>query len=218
MSVFFEHVGPRERVSKVLNVLVEAPFFYQSDDPDLFAFVRKHRAEFQRFYDEFYGWQLIVDGRCARLFKAEWHNRALKPSQHDVFDLTRRDDCIAFLLVLEFYEHLLEEQNVAPDATEPLRFQFGQLYDFAVGRFAEALGERTPDGDGVRKILRGLMPTLLRFRFLRELQPERDERSEVDRENLIYECLPALYLYDVRALGQSALATALGTAEDGEAP
>jgi hypothetical protein len=209
---FFEHVGPKERIQRALNVLVEAPFFYPADDPDLYAFLRKNRAEFQRFFRELYDWQLVVDARCARLFKETWHNRALKPSQHDAFAPTRRDDCIAFLLVLEFHEHLLEERNVAPDDPAPLRFQFGELFDFAAARFAAVLGERAPGSDEVRRILRGLVPALLRFRFLRELEPERDERDQVDRENLIYECLPSLQLYDVRALAAPALEAALAAA------
>jgi hypothetical protein len=208
MSAFFEHVGPAERVRKVLNVLCESPFFYRTDDPNLFLFLRRNRAEFDRFYRELYGWQLVVDPHCARLVKDVWHNRALKPSQHDVFSLTRRDDCIAFLLVLEFHEHLLDERNASIDDPDPLRFQFGELFEFAAARLREELGEGAPPAEDVRKILRSLVPTLLRFRFLRELEPEVSERDEVDRENLIYECLPGLYLYDVRALGPSALSRA----------
>jgi hypothetical protein len=211
MSVFFEHIGPRERIQKVLNVLVEAPYFYRSDDPDLYAFLRKNRAEFERFYRELYDWQLVVDIHGARLYKKEWHNRAIRPSQRDIFDLTRRDDCIAFLLVLEFHEHLLDERNVSIDDPLPLRFQFGELFEFARTRFRETLGEQSPADDEVRKILRELMPTLLRFRLLAELQPERDD--VVDRDHLLYECLPALYLYDVRALGEDAFAAALRMTE-----
>lgn len=205
MSVYFEHVGPRSRVQAVLNVLLEAPFFFRDDDPELFAFVRRHRAEFARFYEELYDWRLVVDSRCARLYKMRWHNRALKPSQHDVFDLTRRDECLAFLLVLEFYEKLLDERNVDPDDPEPLRFEFGELFAFARERLNAELGDEAPDDDGVRKALRGLMPTLLRYRFLREIPPDRDERDGLDHDRFIYECLPALYHYDVRALGRSAL-------------
>jgi hypothetical protein len=210
MTVYFEHLS-RPRVQRALNVLLEAPYFYRSDDADLFAFLRKNRAEFHRFYQDLYGWQLVVDARCARLFKDRWHNPALTPRQHDVFDLTRRDDCIAFLLMLEFHEHLLDEQNASIDDPDPLRFEFGTLFRFAVSRFREELGERAPGEEEVRKILRGLVPTLLRYRFLRELQPEPGEQL-VDRENLIYECLPALYLYDVRALGRPALQAALSMA------
>jgi hypothetical protein len=193
-------------------VLLEAPFFYREDDPDLFAYLRRHQKAFREFYRDLYGWELVVDTRGARLFKDQWHNPALKPSQHDVFDLTRRDDCIAFLLVLEFHEHLLDERNASLDDPEPLRFEFGELLDFATSRMAEELGESAPGQDDVRRILRGVVPNLLRFRFLRELVPERDDT--VDRENLIYECMPALYLYNVRALGPSPLETATRRAGD----
>ena len=54
--------------------------------------------------------------------------------------------------MLEFHEHLLEERNVAPDDPAPLRFQFGELFDFAAARFAAVLGERAPGSDEVRRI------------------------------------------------------------------
>jgi hypothetical protein len=205
-----------EKVQRLLNILVEAPFFYRADDGDAFAFLRKHRAEFERFYRELYGWQLVVDGRCARLYKDRWHNKALTPSRHDVFDLTRRDDCIAFLLVLEFHEHLLEDRNVSIDDPEPLRFEFGELFAFAVSRFRQELGEVAPGEDEVRRVLRGLFPTLLRYRFLREIEPDVEERGLIDRENLIYECLPGLYLYDPRPLGRAALGAALASGATAE--
>ena len=64
MGNFFEKLnGPR--VTSALNVLGEAPYFYRDDDPDLFAFLRRNRAEFERFYRELYGWELVVDGRTA---------------------------------------------------------------------------------------------------------------------------------------------------------
>lgn len=193
------------QVRRVLNVLLEAPYFYRGDDEELFLFLRRNRAEFERFFAETFDWELLVDRRCARLYKSRWHNPALKPSQHDVFELTRRNDCIAFLLVLEYYEHLLDEQNLSADDPEPPRFYFGSLYSFAVERFAEVLGDAAPGEAEVRKLLRGLMPALLRYRMLRELEPPRDDAS-IDRENLIYECLPGLRSYDVRALGPGALA------------
>ena len=214
MSTYFEHIGPRARIQKVLNVLVEGPFFYQRDDPDLFAFLRRNRAEFDRFYNEMFGWQLVVDGRCARLYKGRWHNRALKPSQHDVFDLTRRDECIAFLLVLEFYEHLLDERNATVDDPEPLRFEFGELFAFARSRLSEVLVDLAPTDVDVRKSLRALMPILLRYRFLRELEPEPELRGTIEDDNLIYECLPALHQYDVRVLGENVVATAYGRADN----
>jgi len=198
-----------KQARRVVNVLLEAPFFYRADDDALFLFLRRHRAVFERFFDDTFGWELLVDRQCARLYKPQWHNSALKPSQHDVFELTRRNDCIAFLLVLEYYEHLLEEQNLSMDDPDGPRFYFGSLFEFAVARFAEVLADGAPDETAVRKLLRGLMPTLLRYRLLAEIEPPRDD-PQVDRDNLIYECLPGLRCYDVRALGPAALARFLG--------
>jgi hypothetical protein len=217
VSDYFDKLSG-ERVRRVLNVLLEAPFFYRADDPDLFLFLRKHQAPFRRFFEELLGWQLVVDGRAARVVKDRWENPALRRSQHDAFDLTRRDDCIAFLLVLEFHEHLLEERNASIDDPEPLRFHFGELYEWACARFGEVLGARAPSPDAVRKILRDLVPTLLRYRFLAELEPAPEEVGLADRENLIYECLPGLYLYDVRALGQPALTAALALTTSASRP
>lgn len=202
------------KVRRALNVLVEAPFFYRDDDEELFAFLRKNRAAFERFYEEMYGWRLVVDARCARVYKTTWHNRALKPSQHDVFEPTRRDECIAFLLVLEYYEHLLDERNVSFDDPDPLRFELGDLFGFARERLAAELGEAAPDDEGVRRILRAVMPVLLRYRFLRELSPERELRDRVEDDQILYECLPALHHYDVRALGERALHDALAAGDD----
>lgn len=205
-GAYFEHVS-RSRVQAILNVLVESPFFYREDDPELFAVLRRNLAEFQRFYEELYGWRLVLDGRAARLYKPRWYNGALRRSQHDVFDLTRRDECIAFLLVLEFYEHLLDERNASPDDAELPRFEFGELFAFARARLSEV--GAAVDDDGVRKLLRALMPTLLRFRFLREVAPSKEEREGLDPDRFLYDCLPALHHYDVRVLGRSALADAV---------
>jgi Protein of unknown function (DUF2398) len=204
------------RARQVLNVLTEAPFFYPADDPDLFLFLRRNKAEFARFFADTFGWDLVVETHCARLYKPRWYNKALRPSQHDVFELSRRDDCIAFLLVLEHYERLLDQTGASVDDPEPPRFYFGELLEFSVGRFAEELGDAAPGEAEVRKVLRALMPELLRFRFLREVEPPRDVQG-LDPENLIYECLPALHHYDVRRLAPRALATFFGVRGAGEA-
>jgi len=206
VSAALEKVSPRAQIPRLLNVLVEAPFFYREDDPDLYHFLRRHRAAFTRFYAELYGWELVVEERMARLYKTRWYNRALKPSQHDVFDLTRRDDCLSFLLVLEFHEHLLDERNASIDDPEPLLFRFGELFEFSRRRLSEELGGAAPEDEGVRKLLRRLMPMLLRYRFLRELPPEPGERGTVERDEWLYQCMPALHGYDVRALSPESLA------------
>ncbi|HKE19462.1 MAG TPA: DUF2398 family protein [Kofleriaceae bacterium] len=203
------------RARQILNVLTEAPFFYPDDDPDLFLFLRRNRAEFARFFADTFGWDLVVEARCARLYKPRWYNKAIRPSQHDVFELSRQGDCVAFLLVLEHYERLLDQTGASVDDPEPPRFYFGELLEFAVGRFAEELSGAAPGEAEVRKMLRGLMPALLRFRFLREVEPPRDAAG-LDPENLIYECLPALHHYDVRRLTPRALASFFGQDEPGD--
>jgi hypothetical protein len=200
------------RVTAVLNVLGEAPFFYREDDPELFQFLRRHRAEFERFYAELFGWELVIDARTARLYKERWHNPALRPTQHDVFDLTRKLDCLGFLIVLEFYERLLERHNLASDDATSPRFLFGELFELARVRLDEELGAAAPDDDMVRKMLRGLWPALLRYRFVREVPRDGDDREAEgagDDDHVLYEALPALHHYDVRRLAPGALARAL---------
>ncbi len=199
----------QDKARRVTNILVESPFFYRSDDENLFLYLRRNQSHFRKFFRECFDWELVVESRCARVIKQHWHNPALKPSQRDVFNLSTRDDCIGFLLILEYYEHLLDEQNLSIDDLEPPRFYFGSLFTFASERMAEELAEQAPDEAGVKKILRRVMEQLIRFRFLRELPREADD--VVDRENLIYECLPGLYSYDIRRLGPKALAGFLGS-------
>jgi len=192
---FFPHLN-QDKIRRLLNILQEAPYFYRDDDPTLFAFLRQNRLQFERFYQHFYGWELVADQKCARLYKAEWHNEMIKPSQRDIFDLTTRHECLAFLLVVEFYEHLLEERNLTVEEANP-QFHFGELLEFAQRRLQEELREKAPDAAGVRQILRNILPMLLRYRFLREHRPTQED-GDIDKDKWIYECLPALYHYDSR--------------------
>lgn len=214
MTSHFEKLNGA-RVTAVLNVLAEAPFFYREDEPELFQFLRRHRAEFERFYAELFGWEIVVDARTARLYKERWHNPALRPTQHDVFDLTRKLDCLGFLIMLEFYERLLERHNLAADDATSPRFLFGELFELARARLDEELGAAAPDDDAVRKTLRGLWPVLLRYRFVREVPRDGDDRAADDvrgardDDHVLYEALPALHHYDVRRLAPGALARML---------
>jgi hypothetical protein len=227
MATYFDKLnGPR--VTAVLNVLGEAPFFYREDDPELFQFLRRNKAELTRFYDELFGWELIVDARTARLYKETWHNRALRPSQRDMFDLTRRDDCLGFLLLLEFHTRLLEQHNLAGDDAESPRFLFGELFAFARSRLVEELGAQAPGDDEVRRVLRGVWPALERYRFVRAVPRDGDAGNDEDGDtgndedgdagdHVLYEALPALHHYDTRKLAPAALARTLG-ADDAVQP
>ena len=124
----------------------------------------------------------------------------------DMFNFTRRDECVAFLLLLEFFERQLQEQAVSTEDKENLRFRFGSFLEFACARFREVFPERTAfyTDEQVRRTVRGIMPALHKYRFLREI-PRGDE--DVKDDDTIYECLPAMWLYKgerlARPVGES---------------
>ena len=183
-----------QKVQKILNILLEAPYFYRDDDLSLFLFLSKYKRAFAGFFKKFYGWELLVDPKCARLYKPAWYNEKVTEVNRDMFNFTKRDECVAFLLLLEFFERELQNQSVSTDEKENLRFPFGSFLGFAGGRFREVFPDRATyyTDEQVRKIVRAIMPTLLKYRFLREV-PRVDEDG--DGGDTIYECLPALWFY-----------------------
>ena len=97
-----------EFVRALLNILMETPYFYRSDNEELFFFLRRHRNEFAAFFDTYYGWSLFMDAKCARVYKPKWYNEAVTEANRDAFDFRRRDECLGFMILLEFFEHQLE--------------------------------------------------------------------------------------------------------------
>ena len=190
-----------QKVQKILNILLEAPYFYRDDDISLFLFLSKYKRAFAAFFQKFYGWELLVDPKCARLYKPAWYNEKVTDVNHDMFNFTKRDECVAFLLLLEFFERELQEQAVSTDEPDNLRFRFGSFLKFACVRFCEVFPQKTDyykEGEQVRKIIRAIMPSLLKYRFLREIPRDDDGESG----DTIYECLPALWLYKGERLAQ----------------
>lgn len=188
-----------DRFIAINNILTEAAWFYRTDEPELFYELQHYEAAFRDFYRENFGWELRVDGKCARLVKDRVHNPALGAAGIVEFKLRGRDEYIAFLLLIEFYEKLLSEQSLAASDRENPTFTFGEYLEHVAGRMAALFPERTDlDAETVKKkILRGLMDKLLAYRFLREL-PKEGER--VEQEKTIYEALPACYCYNAGAL------------------
>lgn len=195
-----------QKVQKILNILLEAPYFYREDDLSLFLFLSKYKRAFAGFVKKFYGWELLVDYKCARLYKPAWYNERVTEVNRDMFNFTKRDECVAFLLLLEFFERELQNQSVSTDEKENLRFLFGSFLGFAGGRFREVFPDRATyyTDEQVRKIVRAIMPTLLKYRFLREV-PRVDEDG--DGGDTIYECLPALWFYKGERLAANVAAT-----------
>ncbi len=200
----------RSQSRRVLSCLTEATFFYRQDDPDLFDYLRRHRADFARFFEEHFGWALYVDKKCARLFRRAQENPALTPKQRDLFDLTRREECILFMLLLEFHELELAAQNVHPEHDDDLRFVLADFVAHAVKRYRELLGERAPSDRELLEHARRLFGELERHRFLRLC--ERGD-GETAPEQLLYEVLPGLRCYDPTALSPELVRRAHGVAE-----
>ncbi len=204
-----------EQVRDILNILLESPYFYRSDDEDNFLFLRRYVREFRLFFREWFGWELIMDGKCARVYKDGWVNQAVKPAGRLQFRLGKRDECIAFMLLIEFFEHLLEENSMTVEDPQNPRFRFGDLLEYQQRRFAELFDKEQEkySADYIRKnILHPLMPQLIKYRFLTEIR--RPKGMQLPRDQYIYEALPALSHYNT---GRLATAIAELPPEDSEA-
>ena len=192
----------KSRVQAVLNILLESPYFYKTDHEEHYLFLRRYQREFAGFFEETFGWQLVLDPKCARLYKETWYNERITPSNRDFFNFTRRDECIAFMLLLEFFEHKLEEDSASVEEPDNIRFRFGDLLFFERTRFLELLPDMANSytEEDVRKIMRPVMPQLEKYRFLLKIDPPDDETVEPD--DTIYECLPALWHYSVQRISR----------------
>ena len=190
----------KDRVQSILNILIESPYFYSTDDRnrDLFPFLLRHKTLFREFFVQYYSWDLIIDSgqKCARVFKSRWYNSAISESRRFALQLTRRDETLAFMLLLEFFELQLDEQNVSVEERDNLQFYFGDLLIHVRRRLQEEYPDRIDDysEEGVRRILRELLPKLIQFRLLSEVKPPEGEK--ITAEKMIIEALPALYHYN----------------------
>ena len=203
-------------VRAALNILLEAPYFYKSDDERVFLTVLRYRQAFAAFFEKFFGWTLVADAKCVRLYKPKWFNEAITVPNRDMFGFTRRDECVGFLMLLEFFERESREQGVTADDKENLRFRFGDWLEYSAARFRElfpAKREAYAD-EKVRLILRGIMPALERYRFLRKVRPSADE--SVNESETIYEALPAMWHYQAAQLAEAVERPAAADNHEGE--
>ncbi len=193
-----------DRVQKVLNIMIESPYFYAQDDHDAFLFLRRHRADFVEFFKQFYGWSLLIDSKCARVYKGEWHNTAITPANRSLFNFSKRDECLAFMMLLEFFEQQLEENGMTVADKQNLRFHFGDLLEYSHKRFIEIFPDKHEaySQDKVRdKIWKTVMPELEKHRFITKIRPPEDLQTV--STDLIYEAMPALYHYNSTALSRT---------------
>ena len=194
-----------DKVREVANFLVESPYFYKTDNENLFFFLRRHQQAFGVFFKTCFGWTLHLDTKCARVYKDRWYNERITPSNRDLFNFTRRDECIAFMLLLEFFEGQIDIQGVTVDEKDNLLFRYGDLQEFVHGRFLELfdnpLSRKHYSEEFIRaRVLGPIMPKLERYRFLNKIPPPKD--GDVSHEDTIYEALPALYHYNANRLSR----------------
>lgn len=195
---FFEGMQTA-RTQRVLNVLLEAPFFYVEDDPELFGYLRRHRVEVARFFVEAFDWQLVVDDSVARVHKSRWHNDAITRKRRGTFQPTRPGECVALLVLLDLHERLRGEGG-----PERPRVTMGALLQHATERLAELGLASRYDESMLRGVYRDLVPTLMHHRLVRELAAV----PGVGDAARTYELLPGLGLYDPHALSDDAIQAA----------
>ncbi len=189
----------RDEVVRINNVLTEAAWFYKSDDPELYYTLQHNEQAFAEFFRRNFNWELRVDGKCARLVKDRVYNPELGANTVQ-FKLRGRDEYIAFLLMIEFYEKLLSEQSLSAGDRENPTFTFGEYLEHVAMRMQALFPERNDlDAESIKKkTLRTLMDKLIDYRFIKELP--RDTGEVIRLENTIYEALPACYQYNPAAL------------------
>ncbi len=192
-----------DNVRAVLNILVETPYFYRTDHEDLFFFLRRYQQQFMRFFQDYYGWTLLLDQKCARVYKERWYNPAITEANRELFGFRKRDECLAFMMLLEFYEHQLEENDMGADDLENLRFRFGDFLHAAHRRFHDLYPDKADQysEDGVRRILREIFPSLEKYRLVKKEKPPAD--LAINDDDVIFEALPALYHYNSTRLAQA---------------
>ncbi len=161
----FSRVGP-EKARRILNVLTEAPFFYRSDDVDLFGVLRRNVDVFEGFFATLFGWQLHVDAQLARVIKPVTCNPRLTPRQRHIFRISGRHEYIVLTLLLEFHQLQADQQNLNLDECDEVCFVLADFIEFVFSRYQEELGEDSPTEDRLLDTMRSLFGKLEQHRFL----------------------------------------------------
>jgi hypothetical protein len=192
----------QELVQRAMNVLTEAPYFYLEDDRALFQYLRRNRNAFRDFVKYYFGWDLIVDARCARLIKrGDRENPELKGAHVDTFHLPRRNLALVFLILLEFFEIECRRVNWQYERDAYLRFFHNDYFEHAKARFRALLGERAPEDGVLRRDIQETWTVLIKYRFIRPIPPTPAELLVMDRkQGELYEFLPAVLCYDSNVL------------------
>ena len=116
-----------------------------------------------------------------------------------MFDLTRRDECSVFMLLLEFYEKLLRDFNSNYDDDKRLRFLISDFVQYCFNRFNEELEDGESSEKAIVDACRTLFPKLIKYRFIEQKEKAevgKDERlPEGLEQQVMYEFLPGIHCY-----------------------
>lgn len=192
-----------DNARRVINVLLESPFFYRDDDIDLFGLLRRRQSLFREFFDVFFGWELYVDPQVARLIKPKTHNPQIKPSQRHVFRIAGRHEYVLFVLLLEFHQLQADEQNVDLERESEVRFVLADFVEFVFKRYREELAEQSPQEEKILTEMRSLFRKLELHRFIAVRETVgvvRDEGpalgfTKEGASSVLYAMLPGLRCY-----------------------
>ncbi|HBM17353.1 MAG TPA: hypothetical protein DD381_13580 [Lentisphaeria bacterium] len=196
-----------EKVRALLNILIESPYFYLEDSEELFRFLNHHRKEFEEFFKVFYGWDLIMDSKCARVYKDKWYNDKISSSGREQFHFSKRDECIGFMCLLNFYEDQLVENNMSAEDKMNLKFRFGDFLKYCHNKFNGLFPENEDiySAEYIRKnVLKPIMSELEKYRFIKLWKPD-SSLGSLKADDYIYEALPALSHYNAARLSQALL-------------
>jgi hypothetical protein len=222
MSVFSK-VGV-ENARRILNILLESPFFYPDDDRVLFGVLRRNIPTFELFFEECFGWELYVDDVLARLVKPKVFNPMLSPGQRHIFRVTGRQEYVLLMLLLEFQEDQAERQNIDLAKAHEVCFVLEDFVTFVFQRFRQELKDDSPSEEKILEWARLLFGKLEHHRFiaLREKAGKvKDEgpAAGFTREgtcDVLYALLPGLRCYRPEALDGAELRQLLAAVPSAE--
>lgn len=198
----FGKIG-EQKARRILNILLESPFFYRGDDLDLFGLLRRRQSLFRDFFAAFFGWDLYVDDLVARLIKPVVMNPALRPTQRHVFHISGRIQFVLFSLLLEFHQRQADEQNLDIEKEAEVRFVLADFVRFVFDRYRTEVGAEGPGEQEILDSMRRLFKELERCRFI----VERERQGIVENQgraagftdegmaHILYALLPGLRCY-----------------------
>ena len=202
----FGRIGVNQ-ARRVLAALLETPFFYKSDEPDLFGVLYRNRSAFADFFHVCFDWELHVEPRMARVIRRSGANPALSPRERHLFALTSRDEQVLFILLLEFQELEADRQNVDWSQHDTLRFVLRDFVNHVFTRYREAKELVGRMDSRILSATKDLFRKLDEYRMLRRVEGVRglDDFSERGQEKALYECLPGLRCYRADAVDSSGI-------------